>query len=383
LKKAAIAVLVLTTVSSIMITGCKGSSENNSTDKTQGMAVNDSKNAVNALQKNASKETINETVSTEPAESSNINAYKGDWKLKVAEDEKLYLLSSLEDYFGRTALEIKSIKNNIVKGTISSIQGAPSYRQASVDFEGEVKNNKLTATYKDDNWLYSGKIELSFKRGEIAANITRDKTKETPMWGIPQGKFSFVKPIETKSVALAKKEIDELERLLAPATQDSIGAFNGGELTGAMIVKFAGINLAAGFIKPSDFGDRVKESGSEMVIDKDVVNEIGEKYFGAKVEKPKSSEIVKFKDGTYSVPSLGGIAKIPVIQEMLKDTSSSDTYYAIVDYLSDNPRDGMKLEHERLFELQKSDNRGYVIKSINEIKYPIDFGALKELRKQQ
>jgi hypothetical protein len=226
--------------------------------KIQSTAVNDSKSAVNTLQKNASKETTNETVSTEPA---NINAYKGDWKLKVAEDEKLYLLSSLEDYFGRTALEIKSINNDVVKGTISSIQGAPSYRQASVDFEGEAKDNKLTASYKDENWLYSGKIELSFKPGEVAANITRDKTKETPMWGIPQGKFSFVKPIETKSITLNKKEIGELEGLLAPATQDSIGAFSSGELTDAMIVKFAGINLAAGFIKPSDFGDRVKESG--------------------------------------------------------------------------------------------------------------------------
>jgi hypothetical protein len=248
LKKAAIAALVLVMTASTMFTGCKGTAENNKNNpasKAQSPAAGESKSK---LQKTASTEAASESNLEKPENPASISAYEGVWKLRVSEDEKLYLLTSLEDYFGRTAIEIESVRNNVMKGTITSIQGAPSYRQASVDFKGEVKNGKLIATYKDDNWLYSGRIELSFKQDEIAAIITRDKTKETPMWGIPEGKFSFIKPIETKSVTLTKKEKGELEALLAPVTQDSIGAFNSGELTDAMIVKFAGINLGAGFM---------------------------------------------------------------------------------------------------------------------------------------
>lgn len=295
MKKVAIAALVLVMTSSITITGCKETTENNKNNpssKIQSSAAGESKNT---LQKTVSTEATSETSLEKSKNQVNLNAYRGDWKLKVYEDEKLYLLTSLEDYFGRTAIEIESAGNNTIKGTITSIQGAPSYRQASVDFKGEVKNNKMTAAYKDDNWLYSGKIELSFRRDEISAIITRDKTKEPPMWGIPEGNLSFVRPIETKTVTLTKKEKGELERVLAP-------------------------------------------------------------------------------DST---------AKTPVIQEMLEDAAGNGTYYAIVDYFSDNPQDGKKLEYERFLELQKTDAGEYVIKSINEIKYPIDFEALKELRKQQ
>ena len=299
----------------------------------------------------------------------NYDNYKGDWNLKVADDEKIYLFTCLESYFGVTGVNIAEINNNSVKGSIYSIQGAPSHRQAVVPFEGKIENGKLLASYKDDAWLYSGKIELSFENEKLTANITRDKADITSMWGIPEGKFTYIRPIESKLIDMSDVEKKQLEQFLAPIAKDRIKPFSKGTLTDEMIINFVGINLGAGFLPASEFGNKVNEKDGKVIFDESVMNDLANRYFGVGIKAHKSYGAVTYEKGIYSIPALGGVSEYPLVKLLIKDTKNEGAYYALVDFMFDYPDKGKQLEYEYLIEMQKS--TGYTIKSIKEIQSPI------------
>ncbi len=358
MKKSSYIFITIMILVSLVFGGCSQLDQSQESEKT-------AKTAVPAATTEASDENDN---------NQNYEDYKGNWKLKVAEDEELYLITSLENYFGATGINITGINNGSAKGSIYSIQGAPSYRQAEVSFEGKIEDGKLTASYEDEGWEYTGNIELTFENGKIEANIIRDEVETTPLWGIPEGKFAFLRPIETETISLSDDEKSNLERFLSPITKDTIKPSNKGELTDDMIINFVGVNIGAGFIDISEFGDKVKESGANVVFEESVMNDLANRYFGANIKEHKSYDIISYEKGIYTVPALGGVSEYPFIQMMMKDTKNDGTYYAIVDYMSENPQDGKQLEYEYLIELHKNDF--YTIKSIKEINYPIDFEML-------
>ena len=299
----------------------------------------------------------------------NYDNYKGDWNLKVADDEEIHLFTCLETYFGVTGVNIAEINNNFVKGSISSIQGAPGHRQAVVAFEGKIENGKLLASYKDDAWLYSGNIELSFENEKLAANITRNKADTTPMWGIPEGKFTYIRPIESKLIDMSGEEKKQLEQFLAPIAKDRIKPFSKGTLTDEMIINFVGINLGAGFLPASEFGNKIKEKDGKVIFDESVMNDLANRYFGVGIKGHKSYSVVTYEKGMYSVPAMGGVSEYPLVRLLIKDTKNEGAYYAMVDFMFDYPDKGEQLKYEYLIEMQKS--TGYTIRAIKEIKSPM------------
>jgi hypothetical protein len=340
------------------ITGCKDKSENI---------------AIVQEEKNISED---QAASTSEEETLTYDEYKGYWKLKVVENEKLYLLSALNIYYGETSIDILEINDTLVKGTIFSIGGAPSYRQAIVDFEGTIEDGKLITSYEDLGWEYSGTLEIALENKQLVVNIIRDESETSPMWGIPEGEFTFLRPIQTEVVAMSDEETTELEQFLSPIA-GTITPFNQQELTDDMIINFVGINLSLETIDISTFGDKINEIDSEVVFDESVMNDLANKYFGVDIKEHKSYEITKYEDGYYSVASLGGVSEYPLVQILMKDIENTSTYYSIVDYIFKTCEGDTTLEYEYLIELEKKDN--YLIKSIEEINYPIDFESLNEL----
>lgn len=310
---------------------------------------------------------------TVPKDTEDFTKYKGTWKLKVAENEELYLMTSLEEIFGSTGINIAEINNGVAKGSIYSIQGAPSYRQAEVAFTGKIEGGKLKAAYKDEGWLYTGNLELTFDKDMIIADIKRDKVEPAPMWGIPAGNFTFKRPIDTEDVKMPAKDKEDLEKFLVPTSEDGIKPFAEGALKDETMINFVGLNLALGFIDASEFGDKVK-NGADIVFDESVMNALTKKYFGVQVKQHKTFDNIVYKDGQYTVPALGGVSEYPQVQLLMKDTGNQDIYYAIVDYVFEYPDKGKQLEYQRLLKLHKDD--GYTIKSIKDIKPPIDFKLL-------
>jgi len=297
-------------------------------------------------------------------------SFVGDWSLKVSEDEELYRMTGLAVYYGATGIGIKEIKNNHVKGTVYSVSGAPGYRQANVDFEGDIADGKLKASYQDEGWLYSGDIELAFETDAITANITREKSDDTPLWGIPEGEFTFLRSIETETAALSDAENGRLASFLSAVTETMIQPFEEGGLTDGMIIDFVGLNLGMGSVDVSEFGDRVK-SDVDIVFDESVMNTLSDRYFGIGVKQPKSTDIVGYGDGFYTVPALGGIMERPVVQILMEDKENEGVCYAIVDYMLETP-EGAHLEYQHLIILQKK-NDAFIIKSIKKVVSPIDF----------
>jgi hypothetical protein len=298
-------------------------------------------------------------------------SYLGDWSLKVSADEELYLMTGLAKYFGATGIYINEINKNHMKGSIYSVSGAPSFRQANVDFEGDVAEGKMTASYKDDGWLYSGTVELRFKDNAIDANITRDKSDATPMWGIPEGSFTFLRPIETETVDMAQAERLQLNKFLSAATKDTIAPFEEGGLTDESMINFVGLNLGLGTIDISEFGDKIK-SGADIVFDESVMNTLSMRYFGTPIKEHKATDHVKYEKGNYIIPALGGITEYPAVQMLMKDTTRDGIFYAIVDYMHETPQEGIRLNDQDLIKLKKEDG-GYMIRAIKEIESPIDF----------
>lgn len=276
-----------------------------------------------------------------------------------------------------TGINITEINNNEMKGNIYSVKGAPSYRQAEVPFEGEIKDGKVTTSYKDEGWEYTGELQLILKDDKIEAKITRDEVEKPLMWGIPEGKFVFVRPIETVIVDMSEEEKNQLEKFLAPILKDSIQPFKQGELTDELIINFVGVNLAAGYLDTSEFGDRIKEENGEIQFDESVMNDLANQYFGTEIQEHQSNELIAYEDGTYIVPALGGVSEHPVVELLLKDVNDEGIYYAIVDYMSEYPEEGLKLEYEDIITLEKTGL--YTVKEIKEIQSPIDFEMFKDL----
>ncbi|PKM90922.1 MAG: hypothetical protein CVU87_00475 [Firmicutes bacterium HGW-Firmicutes-12] len=299
--------------------------------------------------------------------------YKGDWKIVVAVNEGLYLMTALEEYFGTTGINIVENNNGVIKGSIYSVQGAPSYRQAEVAFTGNIEDGKLRASYEDEGWEYTGNIELTFVQEKIQAKISRDEVDITPMWGIPEGEFTFVKPIETEKVNMTDEEKEAIEQFLFPAAKDRLGPFVEGDLTDEIIINFVGYNLALGFLDTSGFGDKVEE-GVDIVFDVSVMDELAKKYFGVEIKEHKAVDITAYEKGKYTVPAVGGVSEYPKVRILLEDMQNKGIYYAIVDYMFEYPEDGEKMEYQRLIKMQK--NNAYVVKEIQEIEYPIDFSYL-------
>lgn len=307
----------------------------------------------------------------------NYENYIGDWKLRVAENQELYQITSLEVYYGNTGVSISQITDNLVKGTIYSVQGAPSYRQAIVDFEGEIIDNQLQAAYEDEGWLYSGNIELTFEEDSIVAEITRDKVENVPMWGIPEGEFTFIRPIQTEIIELADEEKSSLEGVLSLFSKDKIKPFNNGDITDDMIINFVGINLGLELFDITEYGNKVKIEDANLIFDESVMDDLTNKYFGIELKDHASNEFVIYENGNYSVPLLGGVSEYPIIKILFKDTENEEVYYAIADYMFESPEEGLQLQYEYLIELQKRDN--YNVKAIKEIYTPIDFEILNDL----
>ncbi len=336
-----------------LIFGCKNSTESNSEGQES--------NAV-------SKETVN------------YDGYKGDWKLKVAENEELYLFSSLEVYFGSTGVHISDIINQYIKGTIYSVQGAPGYRQANVAFEGEAQDGKLVTSYEDEAWLYTGNIEMIFSNQQIIANITRDEMETAPLWGIPEGELAFARPIETEIVTLSDDEKSNLEAFLFPLSKNRMKPFNKGELTDERIIDFVGVNLGLGHINTSEFDNRIEEKDAEVIFNETVMSELSKRYFGVDIKEHKSYEMTKYENGFYRVPALGAASEYPFIQIMMKNIKNDEIYYLIVDYIFEYPDEGKSLEYQYLIELQNKDD--YIVRSIKEINEPINFEILNQLLKE-
>lgn len=305
------------------------------------------------------------------------SGYTGDWCLSVAQDGELYRMTALNTYYGATGIRIDEYKDNHVKGSIYSISGAPSYRQATVTFEGDVTGGKLTTSYADEDWIYSGVIELTFEPDAIEANITRETSSEAALWGIPEGAFTFVRPIETKAVALSDEEKTNLAAFFSPVTEDTIQPFAQDALDDPMMIEFIGLNLGLGNLDTAEFGADVT-SGVDVVFSESVMNSLCARYFGTQVKKPQSTATVAYANGSYTVPALGGIAPYPTVQMLLQDQQTEGRYYAIIDYMLETPEQPLHVEYQRLFTLQKTDS-GYTISAIADVASPIDFDALNAL----
>ncbi|MBF8983859.1 hypothetical protein IZY60_09940 [Lutibacter sp. B2] len=320
----------------------------------------------------------NDTTKSNISEKKNVTyeKYKGDWKLKVpGGEEDLYLFTSLETYYGLTGISISEINNNLVKGSIYSVTGAPSYRQAMVDFEGTLEDGKIIASYKDDGWEYTGNLELTLENGKILANITRDPTEKPAMWGIPAGEFTFIRPIKTERIKISDNEKNMLTEVLSLVRKDVIKPFDEGNLTDDMIINVIANGISLGHIDVSEFGEKsVTIEEGKIIFDKSVMNALAKRFFGVEIKEHKSNEIATFKNGKYIVFASGGVIDEAKVQYLMKDTENEGVYYVIVDYVSDFPEEGEKLEYEYLVKLQK--NNYYMIKSITELEFPIDFNAL-------
>ncbi|KUO58611.1 MAG: hypothetical protein APF84_15675 [Gracilibacter sp. BRH_c7a] len=359
MKKIALFLIILLIIA--FIVGC------NNTEKSA--PVSQQADSVTSEREPETESTEIENTDAEK-EQADFEKYKGDWKLKVEGNEDLYRITSLEEYFGSTGISITEINNGEVKGRIYSIQGAPSYRQAEVSFSGKIEDGKLKAVYEDEAWEYSGNIELTFGEDMIAAKITRNEMKIVSLWGIPEGEFTFLKPIETEKVNISDQEKETLEQFLFPTAKDAIKPFAEGDLTDEMVINFVGYNLALGFLDISEFGNKV-EGNAEIVFDESVMNDLAVKYFGVEVKEHKTYEIVTYEKGKYTVPALGGVTEHPQVRLLIKDKENDGVYYAIVDYVFEYPEEGEKLEYQHLIKLQEDNN--YTIKAIIENESPLNF----------
>ncbi|WP_019850933.1 hypothetical protein [Desulfitobacterium sp. PCE1] len=302
--------------------------------------------------------------------------YRGDWKIKVNRDEDLYRMTALIEYYGSTGIHIAEVNQQEIQGSIHSVKGAPSYRQAEVAFSGVIEEGVLCTAYEDLAWGYAGTMELKFEGDHIVAKITRDGF-EPSMWGIPEGEFVFVRAAATERVELSESEKADLETFLRPTAKGIMEPFEEDALTDKIMIDFACRSLALGIIDPRAFEDRVVR-GADIVFAESVLDDIINRYFNSGVKEHRAYEIGTYKKGRYSVPALGGVTEYPQLQRLLRDKEHPDRYYAIVDYLLEYPGEGRKLNYQYLIKLHKSNNasHGYSIKVIKEVEDPINFALI-------
>lgn len=137
-----------------------------------------------------------------------------------------------------------------------------------------------------------------------------------------------------------------------------------------MIINFVGYNLALGLINPGEFGDKVT-SGADIVFEQSVMNELAKKYFGAEIKNHQTVDFTAYADGKYTVPALGGVVEYPLVRLLIKNRDNEGIYYAVADYMTENPAEGKKLGYQYLIRLQK--DSFYTIKAITPIEYPVNF----------
>lgn len=362
MKKFLLVLLLLSLTS--LLTGCNDTVKNPETKPVSTAPSLEDKNSQVANTENTNHIPDNEQDSVD------YSKVQGVWKLKVGRDEELYRMTTMIEYYGSTGIHIAKVNQNEVQGSIHSVQGPPSYRQAEVAFSGVIEESILRTTYEDIAWEYSGTMELRFEKDRIVAKIDRDRTDTSPMWGIPEGEFVFIRAIETEKVEVASEEKAALETFLRPTTKEVLKPFEEGALTDELMINFACKNLALGIIDQNNYGDRVVQ-GSDIVFEESVLDHIIKTYFNSAVKKHRAYEIGTYQNRKYTVPALGGVTEYPQLQLMFKDSENPDIYYAIVDYIVEHPEEGRKLEYQYLVRLQKSD--AYIIRAIKEVEYPIDF----------
>lgn len=309
-------------------------------------------------------------------DSTDYSKYRGDWKVKVDRDEDLYRMTALIEYYGSTGIHIAEVNQNEVQGSIHSVKGAPSYRQAEVAFSGVIGEGILRTAYEDIAWEYTGTMELRFEEDQIVARITRDKS-EPSMWGIPEGEFIFVKALATEKIEVSEQEKTDLETFLRPTAKAILEPFEENALTDESMINFAGKGLALGMIDPNVFGGRVIQ-GADMVFEESVLDDIITMYFNSGVKAHRACVIGTYEKGKYSVPALGGVMEYPQLQRLLRDKENTDIYYAIVDYLFEAPEEGKKLDYQYLIKFKKGndDSHDYSIQAVKEVEEPIDFALI-------
>jgi hypothetical protein len=70
-------------------------------------------------------------------------------------------------YSGGSIMEIKEVKSDFIKGSITEISAPPSNRIASIDFEGKVIDSEISVKFEDDGFYNSGKARIVFKDNRI------------------------------------------------------------------------------------------------------------------------------------------------------------------------------------------------------------------------
>lgn len=344
-----------------LLTGCNNDEKTPETESVNsGSAIEDR----GALEQEDNKEPQVEE------ERGDYSKFQGVWKLKTAMDKELYSLTAMMEYLGSTGIQITEINGNEVQGNIYSIQGPPSYRQATVSFSGVIEDGKLTTTYEDTGWEYTGTMELEFREEGILAKITRDESEFPAMWGIPEGEFTYIRAIETEKVQITSTEKEALEEFLATTSKDLLQPFAEGAFTDENMINFVSHSLALGKIDLSKYGDKVIHD-PDIVFEESVLDDLTKRYFNSTVKKHQAYALGTYEKGKYTVPALGGVMEYPELQLLLQEQENPEIYYGVVDYVFDHPLDGKSLEYQYLIKLHKGDS--YSIKSITEIEYPIDF----------
>lgn len=356
--------LLIVAFCTAFLAACSTNDTNDTSVPQEQTNVSENEDTAGASTDTNTKPDQEQTGSNESADeetTADYQSYQGNWKLKVGQGEQLYLLTALEDYFGSTGINFDEIDDTFAKGSIYSIQGAPSYRQAIVDFDGKIEDGKLTASYTDEAWEYSGNIEITFEKDQIMADITRDAQEATSLWGIPEGTFTFLRPIETDIMPVSEEETASLESFFLPFTKERIQPFDEGGLTDEMIINFIGINVAA-----SGYDVDVAQGGT-ISFDRSSMDQLAEYYFGVPVTKHQSYDIITYQDGTYTIPALDGVSDYPSLQFLMKDTQNDGIYYAVVDYMFQAPgSDEPEFQYEYLFKLKDNGQGGYIVKSMQE-----------------
>jgi len=358
------------------ITACnsgKKSNDNNQDTDSQGSVDQNTDNQNIEDERADNESNSNETVD-EPSGVSEVpldySSFIGDWKLQVEGDADLYRMTAMIDFFGTTGIEIEDIKDNLVTGQIYSVQGAPSYRLAMVDFTGEIVDGVLKTNYEDINWEYTGEMTLTFvfdlESPSIGAILTRDESETTSMWGIPAGEFTFIPPIETEYIPFNWEQQTSIEELSKLFNQNIFQPSDDGQLSDQMIIESIGMSIGLGDLNLSEFGDQVKD-GADVVFEVEVMDTLVERYFGRSLSTYETTGSVTYADGYFTVPAMGGVSDYPVLRILMADKKRADTYYALVDYMFNSPDGIENIEYRYLIEL--SMDGIYIVKSVKKVDY--------------
>lgn len=136
---------------------------------------------------NDSVEPTNNTGDGDKEYTSEYEKYIGKW---FASQTAINYDSTWSD--GGYILEIKEIKDNYIKGYYASIQAPPANRIADFNFEGCIKDNKLTFNF-EDGFFNTGKTTIEFKDLSIEVKISDlEISEDNPSgWCVSDAIFSI------------------------------------------------------------------------------------------------------------------------------------------------------------------------------------------------